>query len=106
MQLSPWRRRYSHAAGLGANGIRRARLIEPLADDLWMHTQKSPEDQPNLVPNGPPFRAGFSEWAIMRRRQTKPDDVLIESALRQTKEKAKRLNALTRRNHSSQQPVE
>jgi hypothetical protein len=32
--------------------------------------------------------------------------VLIESALRQTKEKAKRLNALTRRNHSGQHPVE
>ena len=42
----------------------------------------------------------------MRRWQTQPDDVLIESALRQTKEKTKRLDALTRRNQSSQQPVE
>ena len=42
----------------------------------------------------------------MGRWQTKPDDVLSEGALRQTKEQTKRLNALTRCNHSGEHSVE
>jgi len=42
----------------------------------------------------------------MRRRQTKPNNVLVEGEPRQTEKKTERLNALTRRNHPHKKAIE